>query len=60
MQPKEISVVKTVGEVMVSTLASIEKKMYSDQVAAMEALKPVSASVTDSLEALKSEEEAGE
>lgn len=50
---------KTVGDAMVSTLVEIEKRMYSDQVSCMDALKPLSASVTETLEELKAQEDAG-
>jgi hypothetical protein len=51
--------VKTVGDAMVSTLVEIEKRMYSDQVSCMDALKPLSVSVTETLEELKAQEDAG-
>lgn len=57
LKAEEIAIVKTVGDAMVSTLTTIEKKMYSDQVTAMDELKPLSASVTETLEQLKAEEE---
>lgn len=52
--------VKTVGDAMVNTLASIEKKMYADQVAVLDELKPLSTSATEPLEELKAEEEKGQ
>ena len=59
VQSEEIEVVKKVGDAMVSVLGSIEKNMYSDQVSAMENLKPLSSSLNENLEQYKSDEDAG-
>ena len=59
VQSEEIDVVKKVGDAMVSVLGSIEKNMYSDQVSAMENLKPLSSSLNENLEQYKSDEDAG-
>ena len=52
--------VRQVGAALVSSLSSLEKKLFSRQVEAAEALKPLSVSVTEALEQLRAEEEAGE
>lgn len=57
LEPAEIAVVQAVGDVMVSTLVGIEKKMYADQITAMDQLKPLSSAVADSLEKSKGEED---
>jgi len=58
LKAEEIDVVKTVGDAMVATLQGIEKRMYSDQVSCMDALKPLSVSVTEAMEKLKEQEDA--
>lgn len=59
MQPEEVAVAKTVGDALVECLSSLEKRMFTQQEEALDALKPLTTAVSEALEKQKAEEETG-
>lgn len=58
LKAEEIDVVKSVGDAMVATLEAIEKKMFSEQVSCHNEIKPLTSSVAESLDSLRTAEDS--